>query len=930
MAAGRLHQFSPQRTAPEDLEAIMVAREPELNAVMARVRDSAFTQNRFHKLFVGPRGIGKTHLLAIINHRVKTDKSLSDRVRVAWLNEDETSSRFQQLLLRIFRSLSARYPDEYPASDVQQIMGLSSDEALRRLSQSLVDRTGDRVILLLIENLDAHFKKFTVEEQRRWRGFMQDHPIITTVATAQKLFDGVKKQDEPFFGFFDTQHLQPLTVDQTAEMLQKIASLHGDTALQQVLQTSKGRARLRVLHYLAGGNPRLYVLLSEFITAETLDEVIDTFEMMVDRQLTSYYQERLRYLAPLQQEIVQVLCRQRGAVSVKLIAAELFTTSQSISRQLKDLKNFGYVSSNSLGREAHYELSEPLMRLVMQVKETDSQQPLHLLVEFLQAWFERAELQQKLAESLAAGTARNYLKVAVESYEAFDARWMKLGYSIETELNATAPVANNESEKSPSVFESIGTPADQVAKSLINRGLTYRQQGDLVSAIRDFTSVIELTSAPVNLIAWALVTRGITHRQKGESVSAIRDYTSVIELTHTPVDLAARALVSRGITYGEQGDSASAIRDLTSVIELTDAPVDLVATALVNRGVAHGKQGDAASAIRDLTSVIELPGAPVDRVSMALFSRGFRHARQGRTDSAIRDYTSVIELTDAPVDLVANALINRGFVRGKQGDSASAIRDYTSVIELTDAPVDQIAKALFNRGNRHGEQGDTVSAICDYTSVIELPNAPVDLVAIALVNRGITHGDQGDSASAIRDYTSVIELTDASVDQVTKALQARSLSYTETGLQEEATADLARLIKFESDVLRAAARNDPSDFCGDLSQILFAVDQVDWQPLGKSILQRITELGMEEAFGQAIVRQLKQFRDAGTDSERLKSWNRTWQKLAKGINALKVPLGFLDVGIAYLVTKKQEVLLEIPMEERQIVLEAVGLSSSDL
>lgn len=401
MAPGRLHQFSPQRTAPEDLEAILVGRESVLNSVVAKVKMSASTKNRFHHLLVGSRGIGKTHLLALINHRVQADESLADRIRIAWLNEDETSSRFLHLLIRIFRSLAARYPEEFPDADVRSIMGRDADEALHQLSQILVQRTGNHVILLLIENLDAHFAKFTVAEQRRWRGFMQDCPIFTTVATAQRLFDGIRKQDEIFYGFFDTQHLRSLTVSQTSAMLEKIAALRGDLNLQRSLRTSRGQSRLRVVHFLAGGNPRLYVLLSELITEDSLDDIADTFEAIVDQQLTSYYQERLRWLAPLQQDIVQVLCRHRAAVSVKLIAEELFTTNQSISSQLKELKSFGYVQSTKVGRETHYELAEPLMRLVMQVKETASHQPLLLLIEFLQAWFESDELRQKRTPYMA-------------------------------------------------------------------------------------------------------------------------------------------------------------------------------------------------------------------------------------------------------------------------------------------------------------------------------------------------------------------------------------------------------------------------------------------------------------------------------------------------------------------------------------------------
>lgn len=488
MTALRLHQFSPQRSNPDDLETILVARAALLDNAMEKIRNSSVTKNRYHLLFVGQRGIGKTHLIALINRRVELDKKLRNKVRIAWLNEDETSSRFLHLLMRIYRSLAARYPDEFPIEDVQSVLGLDASEALAKLSKSLVQRAKNHTILLLIENLDAHFAKFSIEEQRNWRGFVQDHPIFTTVATAQGLFDGVKKHDEPFYGFFDTQHLQPLSIEQTSEMLMKIAILQGNEPMQQMLNTHKGQSRLRVIHFLAGGNPRLYVLLSELIADDTLDDVVDTFEAMVDQQLTSYYQERLRWLAPLQQDIVQVLCRFRSAVSVKQIAEELFTTNQSVSSQLKELKGFGYVTFTKVGRETWYELAEPLMRLVMQVKETGSHQPLSLLVEFLQAWFDREELERKLNSQVRESPSRRYLESALSSYDQFLKQWPELRQPDQPSSKLRTI------EELTEIIESREVALKEKAEALSERALHFMFKHDWLQLVSDGTTLLELNN----------------------------------------------------------------------------------------------------------------------------------------------------------------------------------------------------------------------------------------------------------------------------------------------------------------------------------------------------------------------------------------------------------------------------------------------------
>lgn len=524
MTVARLHQFSPQRTKPDDLESILVARASLLESTMDKIRSSSTTKNRYHLLFVGQRGIGKTHMVALINCRVELDKKLASKVRIAWLNEDETSSRFLHLLLRIYRSLSARYPDEFPIQDVQSVLGMAADDALAKLSKALVQRTKNHTILLLIENLDAHFAKFSVEEQRSWRGFMQDHPIFTTVATAQGLFDGVKKHDDPFFGFFDTHHLQPLSIEQTAEMLMKIAILQDHSALQQMLNTPKGRSRLRVIHFLAGGNPRLYVLLSELIADDTLDDVVDTFEAMVDQQLTSYYQERLRWLAPLQQDIVQVLCRFRSAVSVKQIAEELFTTNQSVSSQLKELKGFGYVAFTKVGRETRYELAEPLMRLVMQVKETGSHQPLTLLVEFLQAWFDREELERKRGSHVRESTSWRYLESAIDTYDQFLKQWPELARLDDPKIKRRTI------EELNAIIESPETSTDEKAEALFHRAGSWLAMKDWHKVVSDSNTLIEMDDNNVVARPIAVCIRQSGWLALGEFSKAIDDILFISSL----------------------------------------------------------------------------------------------------------------------------------------------------------------------------------------------------------------------------------------------------------------------------------------------------------------------------------------------------------------------------------------------------------------
>jgi len=390
------HVFTPQRDQPEELEKILVKRHALLDSAVGKIRESVVSPDKHRLLFIGPRGMGKSYLATLIHHRLSLQKDLTEKMRFAWLNEDQTSTTFLHLLIRIYRKLADQYPAEFSAGELDAIRGKDPADAREILGQALIRQMKDRTVVLIIENLDSIFNAMNEVEQRTWRGFLQDHPRFAIVATAQSLTTDISSKTKPFYGFFDINHLDPLTVDEAAELLEKIAALNNDQPLAEFVASSRGKARMRAIHHLSGGNPRLYLILSDFLTKDSLDNLVRLFEETVDRQLTPYFQERMRWLSPQQQEIVQFLCQQVHPASVKAIAEGIFTKQNTVSSQLKQLREKGYLVSKSRGKESLYELAEPLMRLSFQVKEMNHRQPLTLIVDFMRVWYDRQDLEKRL------------------------------------------------------------------------------------------------------------------------------------------------------------------------------------------------------------------------------------------------------------------------------------------------------------------------------------------------------------------------------------------------------------------------------------------------------------------------------------------------------------------------------------------------------
>lgn len=423
-------RFTPNRTNPETLKATFVQRQAMVEDALERVRESALTGNKHQLLLVGPRGIGKTHFVTMVQHRVTEDAQLHDRLRIAWLNEDETGTSFLDLLLRILHALSAAYADEFPTADLEPIFRLEPNEARRAASRLLFERLAGRTLLLIVENLDALFAGLGDEGQKQLRAFLQEHATMAILATSQQLFEGISRRTSPFFGFFQIEHLQPLNLTEAVELLTKIAQNAGDEQLTNYLQTPEGRSRVRALHHLSGGNHRVYIVLSQFIDRQSLDELIGPFEKMLD-EMTPYYQERLRWLSPQQRKIVEFLCSCSSPMPVKTIANRLFITEQTAASQLKILREVGYVLSHTRGRESLYELTEPLMRLSYEVKQ-NGRQPLRLIVDFLRIWYRPEELRDRLVH-LSAGALRDreYMMAAIEASLSDDPRTAAILADIE-------------------------------------------------------------------------------------------------------------------------------------------------------------------------------------------------------------------------------------------------------------------------------------------------------------------------------------------------------------------------------------------------------------------------------------------------------------------------------------------------------------------
>jgi tetratricopeptide (TPR) repeat protein len=677
-----ISQFTPQRTDPEALEQILVQRHDLLARSVEKLRESVLSKNKHHLLFIGPRGAGKSHLVTLIHHRLSGQEDLAPRMRFAWLNEDETSTSFLSLLLRIYRNLSDRYPEEFPSDALEAIRGKDPASARKILGAALLHHLGDRTIVLIFENLDSLFDHMNEGEQRTWRGFIQNHPVFATCATAQSLFGGVSKRNEPFFGFFDTAHLKNLSIEEATELLEKIAALNGQPELVDFLRTPTGWARLRAVHHLSGGNPRLYIILSDFLTKESLDNLVRPFEDVVDRQLTSYYQERMRSLTPQQREIVQLLCREGHPTPVKDIAAGLFVPHGSVTNQLKQLRGMGYLVTHPRGREVYYELAEPLMRLSFQVKETNDREPLALIVDFLRIWYDRKELEKRLSKFSPEAEGRAYFEAALKKLNSegvsFRHELMRRGLDeidLENCDSKTYKLLKG-------IAEDTGDPEDW---SRYADASYYRKNFN--EAIVAFSKLLKFPGLPTEIKTGILINRAISLGHIGQVKAEESDYTKIIKIKEAPAEDLSIALVNRALSRENRGHLKGALQDYTTLIKLTDAPQRFRAKAFHRRGAILWQNGNFSDAIVDLTEAIEMKGSPAKTVLSALFARSSCYYDLGIIGKSISDAITLIHHQDADPDSKARGYYAYHWILLSSDSFSESISAFSHFLDIEESEV---------------------------------------------------------------------------------------------------------------------------------------------------------------------------------------------------------------------------------------------------
>ncbi len=440
--------YRPGLSSIERLKKTGVGQQEIFAELTKALEDSAGKHSPDHTLFIGPPGIGKTHLLKLLNDKIARSRLLMNSYRLIMFPVDNhriTSLVF--FLLELVKNL-AESDKEGQWADLlikceDQETAFIRKHVINALKKAYKD-TGRR-FLVLFENFDAFFKNPKKKEEivDEFSEFLSDCGPVTFIGSATTFVaDSALLKCRPY-SQFNIHLIKELTLDQTRKLVRN--HLKYDQQREMLSRFDDLTPKIHALHQLTGGNPRLIMLLYELLTDESTKNIKSLFEDLLDR-VTPYYQERIRSLSSTDRAFLATLTSMRtGDNTLARLSKTLRITTLQCSTIVNRLLSDGYLEFTNHPNDKRtkiYRIREGFFDLWLAIGQLkDPKRFLPFLAEFLEKWY---------SDKTARETKRQQLWLSLQVSEAGE-----ISDDIEnaeTLLNYLANIGNNE-ERSQNQLE---------------------------------------------------------------------------------------------------------------------------------------------------------------------------------------------------------------------------------------------------------------------------------------------------------------------------------------------------------------------------------------------------------------------------------------------------------------------------------------------
>lgn len=388
-----IRKFNPGTFQSDDeLIRQFVVRKHELQLVLEVLGENIDAQSCQHILVAGPRGRGKTMLLARVCAELRTNEAFSQHLLpVRFMEESQeianladfwlealfhlakttaaTNPEFSEELLVTHKDLAARWQDS------------NFEDLARAAVLGAADRIG-RKLVLMVENLQSLSADLDPDFGWKLRKSLQSEPQIILLATATSQFKELREADGPFFELFRIIHLEPLTVSECSELWRMASGEERDSR------------EIKPLRILTGGSPRLLVIVATYAEHRSLRQLLEELVALVDDH-TEYFRGHLETIAKTERRVYLAVLDLWQASSPAEIASRARMDVRSVSALLARLADRGIVLVEGSGRKRLYSAAERLYSIYYKLRrERDEATLVQQFIQFMAIFYSSQRLDE--------------------------------------------------------------------------------------------------------------------------------------------------------------------------------------------------------------------------------------------------------------------------------------------------------------------------------------------------------------------------------------------------------------------------------------------------------------------------------------------------------------------------------------------------------
>ena len=720
-----MYAYNPRKKTYPQLKESLVGEDrwDTLNQIQKELKLKKGEAPKQHWMIVGPRGMGKSHLLTLLYHKV-SEKLKKHWIPVLFPEELRMANSLAKFLERAAKEtqLELIQENEPHAKEldekIKKARGLPITERADYLFSVftwLHEATG-RHVLFITENLQQLMgKKIDEMGLKKLRAYLQTSEAILFICSATTVFEELHDHKHPFYHFFHIKRLEDLSFESMKILIIRILSESSQP--EKSKEVVKHEARLRAIYSFAGGNPRLAVFLSKILQTEVPEEIIDMMDDILD-DLTPYFDAILNDMPDYQEEILNTLAEFEPAQSPKEIAEHLEIPQATVRNYIKHLKENGYVRiAFSKGKSNFYCLSEYLYRVWYQMRDSSHREETRWLMELLMMLYSPERIIEEKKKLETCIDERDF----VSSYKVL--------------IDKTTDFIR-ENQQYCQTIESFVVSLSEKEKELFKEAKVFTSKGKYNEAIRTYKKIVKLN--PKSMSAYGLW--GFCLKAINKHKDAIKKYKEVLKIEPN----SELAYMSWGTCLTELGLYDEAVEKYKKAADISPdyAYVHKLWGECLREQMKYDeaieKYQDAAKYDPNDDSIFELWGDSLRSIN--------------KRDEAISKYKEALKLNPSSTD----ALWGWGACLRDKGLYNEAIDKFTKTIEVESEFV-----------AAHGAMGDCLrqlkrseeAAEC-YKKAIEIEENYLD----SYFAWGQLLNEQGQYDEAIKLYQKVLKIEPHSID----------------------------------------------------------------------------------------------------------------------------------------------------------------------